>query len=130
MLTEIRELTTKPFNAAELASAKDRLLNSFIFHRDSKDKVSAQTNELEFHGYPADYLRKYRARIKAVTLADPQRAVNKYIDPSKLAILVVGDEAHFGTPRSALNLGPVQPLDVTIPISAMMGKQMTEAGGQ
>lgn len=124
MLKEIHELKTKPFTASELASAKDQLLNSFIFNYDSKSKVLAEATQLEFYGYPADYLTRYEAGIKAVTLADLQRVADKYIDPSKLAILVVGNEAHYGTPLSALNLGPVHPLDITIPMPAAMRRQM------
>lgn len=130
MLNEINELRTRPFTAAELAAAKDQLLNSFIFHFDSKDKVLAQATELEFYGYPADYLARYEAGIKAVTLADLKRVADKYIDPSKLAILVVGNEAHFGTPLRALDLGPVHPLDITIPMPAAMRRQMAGQGGE
>jgi zinc protease len=128
MLEEIHELKTKPFTEAELASAKDQLLNSFIFHYDSKEKVLAEATELEFYGYPADFLTEYRAGIEAVTLADLERVANKYVDPSKLAILVVGNEGQYETPLSALNLGPVQPIDITIPIPAALRQQMSGPG--
>ena len=130
ILEEIHELKTKPFTAAELVSAKDQLLNSFIFHYDSKEKVLTEATELEFYGYPADFLTRYRAGIEAVTLADLQRVANKYIDPSKLAILAVGNEAQYETPLTALNLGPVQPIDITIPIPAALRKQMGGPGEQ
>jgi len=131
MLQEIHELKTKPFTPAELASAKDQLLNSFIFHYDSKDKVLAEATELEFYGYPADFLLKYHDGIEAVTLADLQRVADKYIDPSKLSILVVGNEAQFETPLTELNMGPVHPIDITIPMPAAMRKQMSgEPGGE
>jgi len=130
MLNEIQELKTKPFTAAELASAKDQLLNSFIFHYDSRDKVLNLATELEFYGYPADFLTRYRTGIEGVTLADLQRVASKYIDPSKLAILVVGNEAHYVTPLTDLNLGPVQPIDITIPMPEAMRKQMNGAGAE
>jgi zinc protease len=129
MLEEIHELKTKPFTAAELASAKDQLLNSFIFHYDSKEKVLTEATELEFYGYPADFLTKYRAGIEAVTLADLERVANKYVDPAKLAVLVVGNEAQYGTPLSDLNMGPVQPIDITIPMPAAMRQQMERGPG-
>ena len=128
MLEEIRELKTKPFTQAELASAKDQLLNSFIFHYDSREKVLAEATTLEFYGYPADFLTKYRAGIEAVTLADLERVANKYVDPSKLAVLVVGNEAHYETPLTDLKLGPVQPIDITIPMPAAMRQQMSGPG--
>ena len=129
MLQEIHDLKTKPFTAAELASAKDQLLNSFIFHYDSKEKVLTEATELEFYGYPADFLAKYRAGIEAVTLADLERVANKYVDPAKLAVLVVGNEKQFETPLSDLNLGPVHPIDITIPMPAAMRQQMERRPG-
>jgi zinc protease len=130
MLEEIQELKTKPFTRAELTSAKDQLLNSFIFHYDSKEKVLAEATQLEFYDYPADFLIKYRAGIEAVTLADLERVANKYIDPSKLAILVVGNEAQYEAPLSGLNLGPVQPIDITIPMPAALRQQMSGPGAE
>ena len=63
-------------------------------------------------------------------LADLQRVADKYIDPSKLAIPVVGNEGHYGTPLSALDLGPVHPLDITIPMPTAMRREMNGQGGQ
>jgi zinc protease len=53
---------------------------------------------------------------------------NKYIDPSRLAILVVGNEAQYETPLTALKLGPVQPIDVTIPIPPGLRRQISATG--
>lgn len=130
MLEQIHQLKTKPFTTAELASAKDQLLNSFIFHYDTKEKVLAEATELEFYGYPADFLTKYRAGIEAVSLADLQRVADKYIDPSKLAVLIVGNEAQYGASLTELNLGPVQPVDITIPMPAAMRQQMSSSGDE
>ena len=130
MLKQIGELKTTPFTENELKLAKDELLNSFIFHYDSRDKVLAAAATLEFYGYPADYLEKYHAGIEKVTVADVERVAKKYIDPAKLAVLVVGNQAQFGTSLTTLNLGAVQPVDITIPIPAGMRKQMDGAGPQ
>jgi zinc protease len=130
MLEEIHELKTKPFTDAELASAKDQLLNSFIFRYDTKEKILSEATELEFYGYPADFLAKYRAGVEAVTIADLERVANKYVDPAKLAILVVGNEAQYGTSLTTLDLGPVQPVDITIPIPAAMRQQMEGQGAE
>ena len=128
MLDEIGKLKTEPFTAAELTSAKDQLLNSFIFHYDSKEKVLSQAATLEFYNYPADFLTKYRAGIEAVTLADLERVAQKYIDPAKLSVLVVGNESQYGTPLTDLKLGPVHPIDITIPMPPGMQQQMGGPG--
>jgi zinc protease len=122
ILDEIKDLKTQPFTEEELKRAKDQVLNSFIFSYDSVDKILTEQAKLEFYGYPLDYLDKYRAAVEKVTTADLNRVANKYIDPSKLAILVVGNSSEFGTPLSTL--GPVQPVDITIPMPpGMAGPQ-------
>ena len=125
----VRRLRTDPPTADELRKAKDDLLNSFIFRYDSKDKVLAEAATLEFYGYPPDFLEKYRSGVEAVTLADLERVAKKYIDPSKLAVLVVGNESQFGTPLTDLQLGQPQSIDITIPMPAGMRQQMMGGPG-
>jgi zinc protease len=126
MLDATNQLKSQPFTEDELKRAKDQVLNSFIFNYDSKDKVLAAQARLEFYGYPLDFLEKYHDAVEKVTTADLERVAKKYIDPSKLAILVVGNSGEFGTPLS--KLGPVQKLDITIPMPPGMAGQMGPGG--
>jgi zinc protease len=113
MLAEIERLKTAPPTATELSKAKDQVLNSFIFHYDSPDKTLNEQVTLAFYGYPADTLEKYKAGIEKVTAADVTRVANKYIDVSKLAVIVVGNEAEIKPPLSTL--GKMTNVDITIP---------------
>ncbi|HEX3436718.1 MAG TPA: pitrilysin family protein [Pseudacidobacterium sp.] len=115
MLSEVSDLKTKPFTDDELRRARDQVLNSFIFNYDTKEKVLAAAAKLEFYGYPADFLEKYRDGVERVTTADLERVARKYIDPSKLAVLVVGNQQDFGTSLTELGKGAPQPIDITIP---------------
>ncbi len=112
---EIAGLTTKPFTEAELKRAKEDILNSFLFRYDTKDKVLAERVRLEFYSYPADYLETYKAALEKVTVADLNAAAKKYIHPDKLAVLVVGNGPEIKPGLDALNMGPVHPVDITIP---------------
>jgi zinc protease len=114
-LAEIAGLTSQPFTEEELKRAKDNILNSFLFRYDTKDKVLAERERLEFYGYPADYLETYEAALKKVTVADLNAAAKKYIDPDQLAVLVVGNSPEIKPGLEELNLGPVHPVDITIP---------------
>jgi zinc protease len=122
MLDQIDDLKTEPFTEEELGRAKDELLNSFIFRYDTPDKVLSERATLEFYGYPADYLEKYRTAIEKVTTADLERVAKKYVDRSKLAVLVVGNVSQIDTatpeqPGKPLSdLGTVHPIDITIPM--------------
>lgn len=113
VLDEIRKLKTDPPTPAEMAKAKDQVMNSFIFHYDTPVKILNEQVVLAFYGYPPDYLEKFRSGIERVTAADVTRVAQKYIDPAKLAIVVVGNKADIQPPLSTL--GPVTNLDITIP---------------
>lgn len=122
MMRQVRDLKTDPPTEKELHDAKDQLLNSWVFHFDTPGKILRQQATLAFYGYPSDFIEKYRAGIEKVTSADVSRVANKYIHVSKLATLVVGNPKEFVTPLTAL--GPVQTLDITIPMPAGMQGQM------
>jgi zinc protease len=116
-LEEIAELNSRPFTEAELKRAKDDILSSFLFRYDTKDKVLAESERLEFYGYPADYLETYHAALEKVTLDDVTAAAKKYVHPGRLAVLVVGNGPEIKQSQSldALGLGAPKPIDITIP---------------
>jgi zinc protease len=120
-MDEIAGLNTKPFTEEELARAKDNILNSFLFQYDTRDKVLAERERLEFYGYPADYLETYKAALEKVTIADLEAAAKKYIHPEKMAILVVGNSSEIKPGLDQLNLGPAHSIDITIPMPARPG---------
>jgi zinc protease len=122
-LAIIAGLTTRPFTQEELNRAKDDILNSFLFRYDTRDKVLAERERLEFYGYPANYLETYKAGLEKVTLADLTAVAKKYIHPDKLAVLVVGDAPQIKPGLDELKLGPVHTIDITIP----QPKQMSAA---
>jgi zinc protease len=103
-LAQISGLSTDPFTQVELDRAKDDMLNSFLFRYDTREKMLGAREQLEFYGYPADYLETYQAALEHVTLADVNRVAIKYIHPDKLAILVVGNGPEI-----------IQPIDIAIP---------------
>ena len=43
------------------------------------------------YGLPDSYFNDYISKINAVTIDDVNRVANKYLDPSKMAIVIVGD---------------------------------------
>jgi len=122
-LHEIASLNTQPFTQEELDRAKDNLLSSFLFRYDTREKVLAERERLEFYGYPADYLETYKADLEKVTLSDLTATAKKYIHPEKLALLVVGNGPEIKPSLDELNLGPAQPIDITIPMPRMQPGQ-------
>ncbi len=96
----IAGMTEAPPSKEELELAKDGELNSFVFNFTSSAQIVRKRVELEFFGYPEDYLDTYEENIAAVTGEDVLRAAKKHLHPDKLVILVVGDDAGFDKPLS------------------------------
>jgi zinc protease len=110
---QIDDVAKHPITEAEIKSAKDSILNSFIFNLDSPDKILRERMTYEFYGYSQDYLEKFRAGVEKVTPADVARVAAKYLHKEKLATLVVGNPAEFD--KALSTLGPVTTIDITIP---------------
>jgi zinc protease len=113
ILDEVKRLKTDPPTPAELKKAKDDLLNSFIFRYDSPEKILGEQVTLAVYDYPPDFLERYRAGIERVTVADVVRVANKYVQPEKLATVIVGNIPEIQPPLSTL--GKTTALDITIP---------------
>jgi zinc protease len=119
---EIAGLTTRPFTQEELDRAKDNILNSFLFRYDTREKVMAERERLEFYGYPADYLQTYKSALEKVTLADLSAVAKKYVHPEKLALLVVGNSPEIKPGLDELKMGTAHPIDITIPMPKRPGQ--------
>jgi zinc protease len=100
----------------EMKRAKDAILNSFIFNFDTPAKVLREQETYDFFGYPKDFLEQYRAGVEKVTAADVLRVANKYVHKEDFKVLVVGNASEFDKKLAAL--GPVTPIDITIPSPA------------
>jgi zinc protease len=110
----------------EMKRAKDAILNSFIFNFDTPAKVLREKETYEFYGYPQDFLEQYRAGVEKITSADVLRVANKYLHKDQLKVLVVGNAGEFDKQLAAL--GPVTPLDITIPPPPTATGAATPAG--
>ena len=50
---------------------------------------------LDYYSYPQGYLEDYRQLIQAVTIADVKRVAHKYLQPTQLQIVLVGDSQQY-----------------------------------
>lgn len=112
LLEEARAIAATPPSQEELERSRRSLLDSFVFKVDSPRKVMNQALLLEFHGYPADWLARYRAGIEAVTPAQVRDAAARHLRPQDFAIFVVGPAE--GRDRPLTDFGKVTPVDITL----------------
>jgi zinc protease len=82
-----------PVTQAELDFAKQSIIRGFPRSFETPEQIAQRLGTLLLYGLPADYYDSYIQNVSAVTIADVQRVAQRYLDPGKMAILVVGDRA-------------------------------------
>jgi len=99
-LEEINKIRTGKVSAEELETAKNQAIEVFPRNFATAGQVASVFAQDEYTKRAPDYWATYRDRIKAVTIDDVQRVAQKYLQPDKLVILVVGniDEISKGNP--------------------------------
>jgi zinc protease len=110
---ELVKMRTAEVTEQELQTAKDSVLNSFVFYFDSPAKTLSRVMNYEYFGYPKDFLFEYQKKVAAVTRADVLRVFQQHINPANLTIVAVGNPKDFGKPLSTV--GKVEMIDLTIP---------------
>ena len=110
---ELEKMRTAEVSEQELKTAKDSVLNSFVFNFDSPAKTLNRLVTYEYYGYPKDFLFDYQKKVAAVTRADVLRVMKQHINPANLSVIAVGNPKEFGKPIS--DVGKVQPIDLSIP---------------
>jgi zinc protease len=111
---ELDRIRSTEVTDKELETAKQTVLNSFVFRFDTPAKTLRRLLRYEYYGYPADFIFQYQKAIQAVTRADVLRVARQYLRPQDSTIVAVGNPVEFGKPLSALGL-PIRPIDLTIP---------------
>ncbi len=88
---EFNRMRNEPVTSQELETAKNSFIETFPQNFQSKDGMLRLFVSDEWTKRPADYWTTFRQKVNAVTPEDIQRVAKAHLDPSKMAILVVGN---------------------------------------
>jgi zinc protease len=97
----------EPVPAAELEKAKNYLALQMPRNFETTRATANALANAYVYDLPADYYSTYAARVRAVTAADVKRVADKYVQPDKFAIVIVGDRKVIEPGVKALNLGTI-----------------------
>jgi predicted Zn-dependent peptidase len=110
-MKELRDILN-PVSDSELTRGKNYVALGYPQDFQSVAAIAGQLAELVIYGLPDDYFNNYVRRVLAVTKDEVWRAAKKYLDPERIAIIVVGDRAKIEKDVRALNLGPMQVMTI------------------
>jgi predicted Zn-dependent peptidase len=114
-LTEvIRELRgiRERIPGEELERAKNFVALRFPERFESVASIARQLGDLYVYDLPLDYYNQFTRRIMSVTSKDVQRVAREYVDPDRMAIVLVGDRSKIESAVRALKLGPMENMNV------------------
>jgi zinc protease len=128
LLAEVEKVRTSPISEAELARAKDSVLNAFIFNFQTPGQTLSRLMRYEYYGYPSDFIFRYQRQVEETTIEQVQQAAEIYLKPENIVTLVVGNSAAIDPPLSSLGL-PIETIDITIPTSPSSSDEASPSAG-
>ncbi|HEX7939192.1 MAG TPA: pitrilysin family protein [Gemmatimonadaceae bacterium] len=91
LMAELQQIRDVTVSAKELTDKKHSLVASFALSLESPQQVLNYYVTSYTYKLPADYWDRYPERLMAVTPVQVQAMAKKYLDPSKVQIIAVGD---------------------------------------
>lgn len=89
---EIDALAAKPVTAAELDKAKNLIITAALRERETNDGKAGALGEAITQNHDATYVNRGLARVQAVSAADVQRVVKKYLIDGKAVVITYTSE--------------------------------------
>jgi len=99
---------SRPPTIDEMTLAKASLTRGYPRGFETAQQVARSVAMLSLYGLPDTYFEEFVPKVNAVTSADVVDAATRYLDPSRLTTLVVGDHSAISDSLSRLNLGSPQ----------------------
>ena len=85
------ESIRKPVSDEELAKAKNYVALGFPSEFETSGRLAQKMEELIVYNLPDDTFENFTSKVGAVTTAEVARAAAQYIQPERMAVVVVGD---------------------------------------
>jgi zinc protease len=82
-----------PVSPAELEAAKQSIVRGFPRGFETPDQIANGLELIVTYDLPDSYFNSYIERVQAVTLEDINRVANRYLQPDRMAVVIVGDRS-------------------------------------
>lgn len=111
VLLELNRIRTGDIEDGELNDVKNYMMGVFPATVQTASDIAGRLLDMELYGLPEDYFDRYRENIDAVGKDDIARVANKYIDPDRVLIVIVGNAKQIREPLGSLGF-PIHEMDV------------------
>ena len=108
LLGELRRMRQEPVPAQELEDAKGALVLSLPAVFSSVGGIAAQLAELVVYRLPDDYWNGYADQVGKVTAEDVRQMAERYMDPARATLVLVGTPSVVKPQLERLELGVLE----------------------
>lgn len=120
VVDEFSRLQREPVGERELEGAKAYMAGHFPLTIEVPDAIAFQVLNTIFFELDVKDLETFRDRVQAVTVDDVQRVARRFLNPTRLSIVLVGDASSFvpglkAAGFSEFEVVPIDALDLTAP---------------
>jgi predicted Zn-dependent peptidase len=118
ILKELQRLRTEPIPEKELGLSRNYLVGNFLLSVENDQRMGERLQEIDLYGLPEDFYKTYARKLAGVTPEKAAELAQKYIDPSNLVIIVVGESKEIVPQLEKLGQVTVYDTDLN-PVPAM-----------
>ena len=104
---EIDLMREKGMDETEMKFVKNGLIGNFALTFETPGQIAGALQNIVLYGLPEDYYNKYLQNVEAVSLSDVNAAAKKYLNSSKMAMVVVGDLSKIQSGIEKMHFGDV-----------------------
>jgi zinc protease len=105
IFNELRGIIANPVTDDELRRAKDSMSNSLPGAFETNGNAIGNFANVFTYNLPLDYYSRYAEQVAAVTTAQTADVAKRYVDPSKMIVIAVGDLEKIEPELKKLGLG-------------------------
>jgi zinc protease len=105
---ELQRIESSPLSGDELRRARSSLTQSLPGHFETNGTTATSLGDLFSYGLPLDYYRKLPAEFQAVGAPQIERLARRYLDPSAMIVVAVGDRKGLEATLASLDLGGIE----------------------
>jgi predicted Zn-dependent peptidase len=98
--------------AEELEFVKKGMAGNFALTFETPAQIAGQLQNIVLYNLPENYFETYLQNINNITLDDVKRVAKKYLDSSKMAVVIVGDLKVIREGLDKMSIGETVVLDV------------------
>ena len=111
VLSELRRIRTGDVEKQELDDVKNYMMGVFPASVQSSGDIASRLVDMELYGLPENYFDRYRENIAAIGRDEVTSVAEKYIDPDRTLIVIVGSAKQIREPLGTLGY-PIHELDI------------------